>query len=125
MGRIPAGEIILKPNLQADYDKLALEFSGAINRMNDQKIGKVGIIYLGRTGDILNCLPIARFIAERYEKPLFFVSKQFASVLDGVSVRSAGDIGTATREHQGSLEIRRSQSGIADKLPSLGQRFSG
>lgn len=41
------------------------------------------IILLGRYGDIINALPIARHICDVHEKPAWVVSKQYQSVLMG------------------------------------------
>jgi hypothetical protein len=84
-GLLATGEIQIVPKANADYDKLALDFSGAICRVQDQKWGKVAVLELGRYGDILNILPVCKYIAEHYEKPLLAVSKEFAPLLDGVS----------------------------------------
>lgn len=42
------------------------------------------IVQLGRYGDIMNVLPIARHIAKSYAPPYFMVSRDFMDVLDGV-----------------------------------------
>ena len=49
------------------------------------KSSKVAIVQLGRFGDIINMLPVCKLIAERHANPTLVVSRQFASVLDGVS----------------------------------------
>lgn len=43
------------------------------------------IVQLGRYGDIVNILPVARRIAEKIGKPSMMVSRPFADVLHGVS----------------------------------------
>lgn len=43
------------------------------------------IVELGRYGDIINILPVARHINDSYVKPYFMVSEEFKTVLDGVS----------------------------------------
>jgi len=49
------------------------------------KSKKQCIIQLGRFGDIINILPIAKHIHDTSGKPDFIVSKDFASILDGVT----------------------------------------
>jgi hypothetical protein len=43
------------------------------------------ILLLGRYGDVINALPLAWHIAQTQEPPFFIISKEYASVLDGVS----------------------------------------
>jgi hypothetical protein len=43
------------------------------------------MVQLGRYGDIINVLPIAKHINDSYAKPYFMASKDFISILDGVS----------------------------------------
>lgn len=84
-GQIRTGKIIIEPKALFDVDAAIKQFTTAVSQIDEAKAGKVGIVELGRFGDILNILPVAKFIADRYDKPHFFVSKEFASVLDGVS----------------------------------------
>lgn len=62
---------------------------------------KTCIVQLGRYGDILNMLPIAKWVHDRYDKPVMMVSKDFIDILDGVSyvepVIYDGHYGTMTR----------------------------
>lgn len=82
---IPCGEIRLEPKLLANYDELVLNFTRGVSKVNDSKMGKVGVVLLGRFGDCINILPVLKHIAERYDKPYFFISREFAHVLEGVS----------------------------------------
>lgn len=43
------------------------------------------IVQLGRYGDIMNVLPIARYIARNYAKPYLMVATEFMNLLEGVS----------------------------------------
>lgn len=82
---IPTGVIQLKPHLKHDYVRMAQEFTRGVAAYKASTKGKVGLVMLGRYGDILNILPVAKYIADHYDRPYFFVAKEFASVLDGVS----------------------------------------
>lgn len=82
---LPTGIITLVPKLTKDWESKARKFVRGMADIQQGKVGKVGIVMLGRYGDILNCLPIAKAVADRYGKPHFFVAREFASVLDGVS----------------------------------------
>lgn len=84
-GKEPAGVIHLKPALKNNYVAMADRFTGGLRKLYEAKRGKVGLVLLGRYGDILNILPVAKAIADRWEKPHFYVARQFADVLDGVS----------------------------------------
>lgn len=82
---ILTGDVHLVPKLGNNYVSMAKEFLSGSDRATAGKKGKIGLVYLGRYGDIINVLPVAKFIAERWGKPHFFVAKQFANVLEGVS----------------------------------------
>jgi hypothetical protein len=43
------------------------------------------VVALGRYGDVANALPIAYELSRQGELPRFFISKEFASILDGVT----------------------------------------
>lgn len=80
---IPVGEIVLKPELRHDYPRLVQEFIGKKEVIPPDS---TCIVQTGKTGDILNCLPVAKHYSEIEGKPVYFVvSREFASVLDGVS----------------------------------------
>jgi hypothetical protein len=81
-GSIPTGPIELHPKAALDISKLASDY---IERLHGSKKNECVIVQLGRFGDIINVLPIARHIAENYAKPKWMVSREFASVLEGVS----------------------------------------
>lgn len=86
LGRIPVGRIELVPKLLADYRAIADRFTGSVTKLEEAKIGKVAILLLGRFGDLVNILPVARELSRRAGQPIHFVtSRQFASVLEGVS----------------------------------------
>jgi glycosyltransferase involved in cell wall biosynthesis len=85
LGREPKGRIVLQPKMLLDYPAIVKRFNGAVSKLSDDRIGKVGICLLGRYGDILNILPVCKFIADKWGNPLFFVAREFASTLDGVS----------------------------------------
>lgn len=83
-GREPRGEVHLAPSFSKDWPAEVAQF---INRTvpvaaNDKD---VCIVQLGRFGDIINILPVALHIHNNYRKPHMMVSREFASVLDGVS----------------------------------------
>ncbi len=84
-GLIPEGKITLTPKFEHDYPKMRAEFVRGKTLIDTSKLGKVGLVILGRYGDILNILPVAKAIADRWSKPHFFVARQFADVLEGVT----------------------------------------
>lgn len=83
-GNEPVGDIVLKPTLVHDPVKMAAAFLQDRGLLVDKK-NSVCIVELGRYGDIVNILPIAKHISEVYGKPHFMVSREFASILEGVS----------------------------------------
>lgn len=84
-GHIPTGRIVLQPKMTHDWQMQAERFTQAKRKLRKERVGKVGITMLGRYGDIINVLPIAKAVADRWGKPYFFVAKEFSDVLDGVS----------------------------------------
>lgn len=83
-GYVPIGEVELKPTLQHDYAAMARQYLDT-RRTHASKKNRVVIVELGRYGDIINVLPIALHIHNTYAKPYLMVSREFASLLDGVS----------------------------------------
>lgn len=73
------GKIELQPSVRTDYGmQLSMMLSGTREH-------EVCVVELGRAGDIINILPYLQMIHERYKTPHVMVSKEFESVLDGIS----------------------------------------
>lgn len=83
-GVIPTGTIVLQPELKHDYVKMKQAFL-AERAAIAQKKTSVCFVQLGRYGDIVNMLPMAKHCHDNYSKPYLMVSREFASILDGVS----------------------------------------
>jgi glycosyltransferase involved in cell wall biosynthesis len=77
------GEIRLQPTMTHNPDKMISEFLSQRAAGSPKK--DVCIVQLGRYGDLANILPICKHIAEQYATPYLMVSREFASILDGVS----------------------------------------
>lgn len=86
-GQLKRGVIQLKPTLTYDYDAMAQEFLNGKRPMAKASadLKDIAIVALGRYGDLVNLLPICRLIAERYTTPHLVVSREFESLLEGVS----------------------------------------
>ena len=83
-GVIPSGTIRLQPGWACDYSKLAQEFL-IKERLFGEPINGLGVVLLGRYGDIINALPILKRLHEAGENPHLVVASEFADVLEGVS----------------------------------------
>lgn len=82
----PTGVIELKPHWKHDYVTMLKTFNGGVTNLLKQRRGKIGCVLLGHAGDIFNCLPMAKFIHDRTGvRPMWFVSRPFAPVLECVS----------------------------------------
>jgi len=82
----PTGEVVLKPKLLKDYDQMARAFIDGVTRLSNGRRGKIAMVCLGHAGDLMNVLPIAHHIFKTTGiKPMFFTSKMYGDVLDGVS----------------------------------------
>ena len=105
-GAEPHGTITLKPRSDVDWLQLAkdaLRQDSKKNSMND-----VCIVQLGRFGDIINILPIARHLhLTTGEKPFIMVSREFANVLDGVSYAVAETVNAPFLHLDTALELAR------------------
>ena len=115
-GTAKKGKIALNPKWLRDYSSMAAAFINS-GTTPDKPKPTVCMVELGRYGDIINILPVARIIAESYGKPAFMVSREFADVLDGVSYviphpveLPYGEIGhamiTASREYPVALRCQ-------------------
>lgn len=83
-GRVPSGDITIIPAWQSNYAAQARAFLET-SHPDGSKKNDCCIILLGRFGDIINALPIAKHIHDNYGKPFWMVSREFASIFDGVS----------------------------------------
>lgn len=84
-GKIPTGLIKLVPKLRFDVEQMMAQWLADNHHTERQTNNDVCIIELGRIGDIVNILPVALHIHNSFAPPYFMVSREFASVLDGVS----------------------------------------
>jgi hypothetical protein len=80
----PTGQIDLEPSLQTEGWKNKIAKFMKVPSVGGERAG-VCLVQLGRYGDVINILPIARMIHERFETPHLMVASAFADVLDGVS----------------------------------------
>jgi hypothetical protein len=83
-GNEKVGTITLEPRRLVDWQWQATNF---LKSKPQKKTAPdpVCIVQLGRYGDVCNVLPIARHVAERYDKPHWIISKEFAPLLEGCS----------------------------------------
>lgn len=84
-GMIGKGVVQLRPALRHDYANMAKAFLRSVGYVKSNRNGRIGMIMLGRFGDIYNVLPIAQRINSVWGKPLFFVAREFEKALSGVS----------------------------------------
>jgi len=103
---IPVGDIQLKPEARHPFSEMVREFTGT------QEIiprDSTCLLQLGRTGDLLNCLPIAKKIAEREGTPPYLmVSREFAPLLDGIGyVRPYPTSFTVHQLHQAMISANQ------------------
>lgn len=83
-GIIPTGDITLQPKLTHDYVKMRNDFIADREAIALKK-KSVCFVQLGRFGDLVNILPLCLHCHNNYAKPYLMVSREFASILDGVS----------------------------------------
>lgn len=73
------------PASQSEILSMIKAHLGAIATYRSRNSDKIALVSLGHCGDILNVLPIAKHIADRYEPPIFVTSKMYGQVLEAVS----------------------------------------
>lgn len=78
------GNIKLNPQLKTTPEEMIRRFFDRGVTLQESK-PDVCIVELGRYGDLANILPVCRHIAENYTRPHVMVSREFASILEGVS----------------------------------------
>ena len=83
-GLEPVGKIVINPRLKLTPEEMFNRFMNHTDVL-EPKRPAVCVVELGRYGDIINILPACQHIAENYQPPHLMVSREFASVLDGVS----------------------------------------
>jgi len=84
MNEEPVGVVVLHPKLKQDYAAQAKKF------MDDWRTRQPGpnavcLVQLGRAGDIMNMLPIARHLKRQGKDVWLATSNEFAGLLEGVS----------------------------------------
>ena len=81
----PVGDIALNPKTDIDWPAVADGFWAEHSKKNRMSKNDVCIVQLGRFGDCVNILPVAQHIARTYGAPHWMISREFASLLEGVS----------------------------------------
>lgn len=81
---IPMDTMVFHRNKDGTLIQRLRERSG---RRHYDEMGRLNncIVQLGRYGDIMNVLPIAKFIKDNYAKPYLMASREFIGLLEGVS----------------------------------------
>lgn len=82
--QVKTGDIHLNPHWTRDYTGMAKAFIAKHAKIKHEP-KSVCIVQLGRFGDIINILPVAKHINDTYGKPYVLCSREFSSVLEGCS----------------------------------------
>lgn len=82
-GSEPTGVIVLPAIQMVDWTAEVDAFLAAKSLRSLKN--EVCIVLLGRHGDLINLLPIAKLIHDNFKTPYWMVSKEFAQTLEGVS----------------------------------------
>lgn len=84
-GNIKTGIIHLKPLIDPQHVPTVMAEEYLKRSARESKKNSIAVVELGRFGDIINILPICQHIHDTFAKPHLVVSREFASILDGVS----------------------------------------
>lgn len=99
----PHGEVVLRPRSDTDWPTLAKAFFEA--DLKKKSMNDLCIVELGRIGDIINILPIARHFAQTSAKPTIMVSRHFSDVLEGVSYATAYPVNLSFHELNDAMKL--------------------
>lgn len=80
----PRGVVNLQPKRKQDWDMATKTFLLQKGYRREKTIG-VGVICLGRFGDLINCLPILKKLHDDGKNPHLIIAREFASILEGIS----------------------------------------
>lgn len=103
----PVGDITLNPKPDCPWDRIAAELVSRGLKKND--LPGLCVVELGRFGDIVNILPVLQRIYERVGKPRLMVSREFASLLDGVSYVEPHVVDFPNSDLKQAVELARRQ----------------
>ena len=84
-GSEPVGKVDIKPHCPYNWPEQAKLFLKTKGMSQNNLTDAICVVQLGRYGDIINMLPILKHIHDNYGKPHLMISREFSSVLDGVS----------------------------------------
>lgn len=106
---IKRGTINIVPEYKQIPLNMMMAFKGSKPKASEpfQTAKEVAVVLLGRYGDITNFLPMLQLIAERYAKPHLIVSREFASLLEGVSYVNPYPVTFANNQPLMGIEIAR------------------
>lgn len=105
----PTGEVVITPKCAVAWVAQARHYITAHHGAVSHKKTAVAIVELGRYGDVANILPVAKHISDSYDKPYFVISKEFASILDGVGYVVPHVVDIPNNEPNKALEIARAE----------------
>lgn len=83
----------------------------------------IAVAMLGRFGDIISILPVCRYIYENYGKPSLVCSREFASVLEGVSYVTPFPLDIPNSNISDALTIARREFPCVLNAQMWGQGF--
>jgi len=122
-GKEPHGNVYLKPHSSVDWPALAQAFMDADSKK--KSVNSVCIVQLGRFGDIINILPIARHLyLTTGEKPHIMINREFSRLLEGVSYAAPKAVTLNWLHLNTALELAKQQFGTVVESQICGQGYT-
>ena len=118
-GALKPGVNVITPKWNQDYQRAAWDFLIKENLAGD-KIEGLGVVLLGRYGDIINALPILKRRHEEGKNPHLVVSSEFADILDGVSYVKPFPVKLKVEDLNAALTIARDRFTSVERLQIYG-----
>lgn len=108
-GAIKRGKISVLPGFKRSPVSMVAAYEKSVAKpeqvaANDKH---VAVVLLGRYGDVTNFLPMLQLIAENYTTPHLVISREFVSLLDGVSYVIPYPVAISNNQILQGIEIAR------------------
>lgn len=121
-GILKPGKNVITPQWRQNYEALASEFLRKQNLIGEP-IDGLGVVLLGRHGDIINALPILKRRHEEGKNPHLIVAEEFAGILDGVSYVKPFPVKLKVEDLNAAMSIARSRFTSVERLQIYGANY--
>lgn len=119
-GTAKTGSVEIIPSWAHNYERLVTDYLHKNGFLGQMQNG-LGVVLMGKFGDIINALPILKRLHEEGKNPHLIVAKQFESVLEGVSYVKPFPLNVPFEDLKETMEIARSRFSEVLRLQIYGK----